>query len=59
VIWYFGAGRSEATYIKGRYGKDYPRRAWGKPLLIATFGLVVYFVLGSLVVAAIALVRRG
>lgn len=62
VIWYFTAGRSQARYVKERYGKDYPRRPWGKPLLI-TIGLylaaiVLLFVVVMTVVTVARLVER-
>ena len=45
IIWYFSAGRSQAKYVKNKFGKDYPRRSWGKPLLIGVAAIVGYFVL--------------
>jgi hypothetical protein len=57
VIWYFAAGRPQARYVKDKYGKDYPRRPWGKPLLIA-IALFVAFVL-ALVLVAMVVVMAG
>ena len=42
IIWYFSAGRSQAKYIKENVGKVYPRRGWGKPLLIAAAAFIGY-----------------
>ena len=42
IIWYFSAGRSQAKYVKEKYGKDYPRRGWGKPLLIGVAAIIGY-----------------
>ena len=63
LIWYFAAGRPQARYVKERYGQDYPRRPWGKPLLItiALFlaCLVLAFVAVMTVVVVAGLVRPG
>ena len=45
IIWYFSAGRSQAKYVKEKFGKDYPRRGWSKPLLIGVAGIVGYLFL--------------
>jgi hypothetical protein len=59
LIWYFAAGRPQARYVKGKYGKDYPRRAWGKPLLIAMASVVAYFALAIVLVVLAGLLRRS
>jgi hypothetical protein len=63
LVWYFAAGRPQARYVKEKYGKDYPRRPWGKPLLItiALFlaYLVLVFMLAISVVIVAGLVSRG
>jgi hypothetical protein len=63
VIWYFANGRPQARYVKEKYGKDYPRRPWGKPLLIAIAAFVAFFALVFVLVvvtlAVAGLVRRG
>jgi hypothetical protein len=58
-IWYFAAGRPQARFVKGKYGEDYPRRPWGKPLLIATASVVAYFALAFVLVVMAGWVRRG
>ena len=52
ITWYFSSGRAQAAYVKQRYGKDYPRRGWGRPLLWAFGAMFAFFV----VVFAIAFV---
>jgi hypothetical protein len=42
IGWYFSSGRSQMKYVKSRFGKLYPRRGWGKPLLIAVLALAGY-----------------
>ena len=53
LSWYFSSGRSQAEYVKSRYGKDYPRRSWGKPLLLGCLALVG-FITFIVVVAFVA-----
>jgi hypothetical protein len=47
--WYFASGKPQMNFVKSRYGKEYPRKGWGQPILIAIgvffgFGLVVGFI---------------
>ena len=41
--WYATSGRKQAHLIQARYGKNYPRRGWGKPFLytLLAIGLLV------------------
>jgi hypothetical protein len=49
ISWYSSSGRPQARYVKDRFGKDYPRRGWGKPLLIAFGAAIAYaFAVGIL-----------
>lgn len=34
VSWYYSSAKPQYVYVKKTYGKDYPRRSWGLPLLI-------------------------
>ena len=45
IIWYFSAGRAQAKYVKNKFGSDYPRRSWGKPLLVGIVAILGYFAL--------------
>jgi hypothetical protein len=59
LSWYFSSGRSQAEYVKSRYGKDYPRRGWGKPLLLgclAIVGFIIFIVVVAFVASAL---KRG
>jgi hypothetical protein len=58
VAWYFSAAKGQARYVKERFGKDYPRKPWGKALLIA-LGLMLAYVAVSFVVGFIAAPRPG
>ena len=51
--WYFSTGRSQAVLVKARFGKDYPRRGWGKPLGFAVLALLA-FMAAAVAVALIA-----
>jgi len=50
IAWYFSSARAQAAYIKQRYGKDYPRKGWARPLSWA-FGVLIAFFLAVFVVA--------
>jgi hypothetical protein len=43
IIWYFSAGRPQAIYVSEKYGKDYPRKGWGMPLLIGVAAIIGYY----------------
>jgi hypothetical protein len=49
IIWYFSAGRAQAKYVKGKFGSDYPRRSWSKPLIIGVATIVGYFTLAVVI----------
>lgn len=51
VIWYFAAGKAQVKYIKEKFGKAYPRRAWAKPLGIAGAGAVGYLLVAAFLFA--------
>lgn len=34
-VWYFDVAKPHATYVATRFGTEYPRRGWVKPLLFA------------------------
>jgi hypothetical protein len=35
LSWYFVSGKPQLEFVKSRYGKQYPRKGWGQPILIA------------------------
>jgi hypothetical protein len=56
LAWYFASGKPQMNFVKSRYGGEYPRKGWGRPILIAIgvllgFGFTVGFIAG---VAAMA-----
>ena len=54
IVWYLAWQRPQAQYIKQRWGKDYPRKGWGMPLLWA---VLIY--VGAVVVLAVVFVAIG
>jgi predicted nucleic acid-binding Zn ribbon protein len=49
-VWYFASGRSQAKYVKERFGSAYPKKGWGKPILLGIAALVGYVLIGGIVV---------
>jgi hypothetical protein len=60
IAWYCLSGKPQIDFVKSRYGKDYPRKGWAKPMLV-TLGVAVglIFVLGVGAGIATVLLRRG
>ena len=44
LAWYFTSGRGQAAFVKERFGTDYPRRGWAKPLVFAIVALVGFVI---------------
>ena len=42
TVWYFSVGKAQSKFVKDKFGSDYPRRKWGKPLLICVAAIVGY-----------------
>ncbi|MEO6016449.1 MAG: hypothetical protein ABIP46_04275 [Polaromonas sp.] len=42
--WYFASARSQAKYVKEKFGSQYLRQSWGKAIGIAALGMLGYFV---------------
>jgi hypothetical protein len=49
VAWYYAIGKSQQFYVLARFGKNYPRRGWAKPLLFALLVFVAFLVVAGLV----------
>jgi hypothetical protein len=50
LVWYSLSGKLQVHRVKTRYGKDYPRRGWGQPLLWAV-GVFLAFMAVAFVLA--------
>lgn len=49
IIWYFSAGRTQAKYIKEKFGSTYPRNSWGKPLLIGVLAIIGFYMFAGII----------
>lgn len=45
IAWYYSSGKKQMTHVAARYGKNYQRKGWGKPLLLGVLGILGYFAL--------------
>ena len=50
IAWYYGIGKSQSGYVLAKFGKNYKRRGWAVPLLIA-LGLFVALIVFMVVLA--------
>ena len=49
LVWYFSVGRSQGKFVKEKFGSNYPKKPWGKALLIAIAAIIGYFVFAVIV----------
>ena len=40
LTWYFSSARSQVAFVAGRFGTNYPRRGWLKPISLALLAFV-------------------
>ena len=59
VSWYSGSARAQMHYVKQRFGQNYRRRRWGKPLLIAVGAMFGYFIVVVTLAAVLAFFGVG
>lgn len=52
LAWYFSSAKGQVKYLKEN-SISYVKKAWGKPLLLGTFGLVVFAVFAAGIISAI------
>ena len=57
ITWYLANGKSQVAYVKERFGKEYPRKGWGLPLLVAFGTLIALFLV--VVVLYVVLAATG
>jgi len=53
IVWYFAWQRPQAQFIRERWGKDYPRKGWGVPLLLALGVYIAVVVVLTMVIMAL------
>ena len=51
ITWYFAWQRKQTRFVNERWGKDYPRKGWGVPLLIGIAGVAAFSVVFTLFVS--------
>lgn len=49
VAWYVGNGRTQASYVKERFGSEYPRKGWWKPIGFGFLFLLAVFAVGVVI----------
>ena len=58
LTWYYANGKAQMAFIKQRYGTNYPKRGWGKPILFAILGIAA-FMFVAIVVGVIIGIATG
>lgn len=58
IAWYYNIGKSQNALVLARYGSDYPRKGWLKPLGIALLVCVAFFVV-MVVIGVVAGIATG
>ena len=44
LVWYFSDGRSQGKFVKEKFGSNYPKKPWGKALLIGTAAIIGHII---------------
>jgi hypothetical protein len=44
LVWYLSTGRVQVRFVKARYGSEYQRKAWRKPLAVALSAVLAYLI---------------
>jgi len=53
-VWYFASGRSQAKYVKERFGSTYAKNGWGKAILLGIAALIGYALIAGVVLVLLA-----
>ena len=56
AVWYLMSGHAQARLVKEKFGGDYPRMPWRKPLLMGLAGFGIY--IGLLIASAAVIGMR-
>jgi len=57
IAWYYAAAKPQARFVLGHYGKNYPRRGWALPILVAID--VIFALLFAIGLVAVMLGARA
>ena len=52
ITWYCASAKSQAQFVKERFGDDYPRRGWGMPILVVIGLWIAWLFVAALVISA-------
>ena len=52
IAWYYASAKSQAQFVKKRFGDDYPRRGWGTPILVAIGLFIAWLFVAGLMIWA-------
>jgi len=55
LAWYFTSGRTQARFVKEKFGKSFTHKSWRKPLLMGLAGFGVYILLMIAIAAEIGI----
>ena len=58
LVWYFASGKAQNGIVIARFGKNYPRKGWLKPLLLALLAVIGFFVAAVIVGTIIGFLKR-
>jgi len=58
ITWYFASAKSQSKYVKAKWGVAYPRRPWGRALLVGCGAVVGYLVLAVIVALIVGAATR-
>lgn len=56
VSWYYSIGKIQQSYVTARFGNNYARRGWSKPLFAALLAVLAFFLLIFLIAVAVQFV---
>jgi hypothetical protein len=55
LAWYFTSGRTQARFVKEKFGKSFTHKSWRKPLLMGLAGFGIYILLMIAIAAEIGI----
>ena len=56
LVWYFSFGRSQGKFVKEKFGSNYPKKPWGKALLIGHTAMIGYFIFTFIAAVVVGLI---